>query len=82
MGSEEGVGVWEGRHCVCGRQRKACGAIASGDGEGGEDAVTGSAGGRWEGVRGGGLRRGNFSRGVLGRSCNLRRRKGARTLEI
>ena len=50
-GGEEGVVVWEGGHCVCGRQREACtcGRIASGDGGEGEDAATGSAGGRWGG---------------------------------
>ena len=44
-----GVCVWEGRHCVCGRQRKACTCrgIASGDGGEGKDAATGSAGGLW-----------------------------------
>ena len=44
--------VWEGGHCVCGRQREACtcGRIASGDGGEGEDAATGSAGGRWGGA--------------------------------
>ena len=53
--------VWEGGHCVRGRQREACtcGRIASGDGGEGEDAATGSAGGRWGGgAQGGGPRRG------------------------
>ena len=50
--ARKGVGLWEGRHCVCGRQRKACtcrGIASRGGGEG-EDAATGSAGGRWEGA--------------------------------
>ena len=54
------MGVWEGRHRVCGRQRKACTCreIASGGGGEGEGAATGSAGGRWGGGPGGAARGG------------------------
>ena len=43
--------VWEGGHCVCGRQRKACtcGGIASGGGGGGRGRCDGP---RWESVVG------------------------------